>query len=185
MRSNIFVLMFLLFVAACQTDYNGNEASPYYQVPAGSRVILNQSLTVRPDQTGVLLQEGKVVPPGQLRTYDPHCKLELRTLAARERAIAPDEFVVTRAARGQEHSVDTGARRYAALAVGRLMSVTDDNTPSIRAFVDRMYLGSDKQPDVFRLSCGRWGYPGYDTYLSINDMRRALGNIVALRLAPR
>jgi len=186
MRCQILVAMLVMLIAACQNNYVGNEDSPYYQVPVGSRVILNQPLTVRPDQTGVLLQEGKVVPPGQLRTYDPHCKLELRTLAARERTIAPDEFMVTRVGRAQEHSVDAGGLQYAATSLARVITVSDtpDNTPNIRAFVDRMYLGSDKQPEVFRLSCGHWGYPSEDTYISINDTRRALGNIVTLRLAP-
>jgi hypothetical protein len=48
-----------------------------------------------------------------------------------------------------------------------------------------MDLHSDTQPDVFRLTCGQWGYPYDGKHVSVDEMRRALGDVITLHLPPR
>lgn len=180
MRAVILGLM-LAALAACSTGYRGNESSPFYTVPVGSRIVLNRPLTIPSDQLGVLFQNGK--PVTRVTTYYPHCKLELRDLAGSERTVAPGEFVVTRVSRLWGHSVGAGTIQLAdATRVRHLLANNDkDGGPSIRAFVTFMDLGSDQQPEVSRLSCGVWGYPREDQHVSIEEIRRALGDVVTVR----
>lgn len=132
-----------------------------------------------------MIQDGKTVPYGQVRTYYPHCKFELRRLASTPRTVAPDELIVTRVTRELAHGVDAGSLQYADATMARGARKISDgfDTPSIRAFATYMYLGSDRQPDVFRLSCGVWGYPNEALHVTINEIRRTLGEITSLRLA--
>jgi hypothetical protein len=46
-----------------------------------------------------------------------------------------------------------------------------------------MYLESKIQPDVFRMNCKRWDWPAIGEFLSINEMRQALGDYFTLTLA--
>ena len=46
-----------------------------------------------------------------------------------------------------------------------------------------MYLESRIQPDVFRMECKRWDWPADGKFLSINEMRQALGDYFTLTLA--
>lgn len=201
MRSTTFALASALALAlvACQTtSHVGDEDSPYYVVPVGSRVILNRQLTIPPDRAGVFLQDGQVVAPGytgQLRSYYPHCKFEVRRPMPTAQTINPDEFVVTRVSRQWASAVDSGMLQYAAVNRDMLRPVAakdgrrrvadsdQDSGPNIRAFVTTMELGSDRQPHVARLVCAQWGYPHEDRHVTIKEIRRALGDLATLRLA--
>jgi len=182
MRFAIVVVPLVTFLAACQTQFAGNEDSPYYLPPAGSHVVLNQAVTVPPNEVGVFIQGGKVVARGQVRYSEPHCKLELRRLATAARTIAPDDVLVTRVSRELGHSVDTATVQLADAARALGVSSDRDDMPSIRAFATYLYLGSDRQPEVYRLGCGVWDIPNEGRHLSINEMRRTLGDIASLRL---
>jgi len=52
----------------------------------------------------------------------------------------------------------------------------------VRAFVTHLRLQSANQPEVFRLSCGHVDDPG-SHYLSIEQIRKVLGDVFALRTA--
>jgi hypothetical protein len=45
-----------------------------------------------------------------------------------------------------------------------------------------MALSSDVQPDVLRLSCMHWEDISIDKYLSVTQMRYALGKLFTLQL---
>ena len=181
----VLVLIFAFGLAACQTTYIGNEDSPAYVVPTGSRAILNRALTIPPDRAGVYLQDGQVVAPGQIRSYYPHCKLEARRPLGAAQTVNPDEFVITRVSRVWANAVDAGTVLYAdaSRALRMRASSDQDSGPSIRAFVTNMDLRSDKQPDVSRLVCAQWGYPHEDRHVTLKEIRRALGDVITLRLA--
>ena len=55
--------------------------------------------------------------------------------------------------------------------------------PSHLTFSTTMYLESQLQPDVFRMDCKRWDWPPTGEFLSINEMREALGDYFTLTLA--
>lgn len=186
MYKQLTIIALASTLAGCYTParYAGDENSPYYVVPAGSHVALNQALTVPPEEAGVFVQNGEARLRGQVSFYDPYCRLELKTVRGAPRTVAPDDMIVRRSVQqtlrtfagvpGQQYA---GASMLTTAANGR-----DDASLTILTYATRMYLDSQKQPEVDRLICARTGYRGEVRHLSIAEMRRALGNIAALQL---
>ena len=187
MRVFPIVAAIVLIAAGCQS-YQGDEASPYYTVPVGSTLILTRPITIPPDQVGALLQYGQIAPWPQINAYRPHCKFEVRNRVPNAQTVTPDEFLITRVSRALLPSVSNGSVLYARASVGIGIGIGIDGVagdgPSVQTFATRMDLGSSRQPNVFRLTCGQWGYPYDGQYLSIDEIRAALGNVFRLQIPP-
>lgn len=170
--------------SGCLTGrYEGDETSPYYLVPAGSRLTLNQEVTIPPDQVGVFLQNGQTLPFAQVSKYYPHCKFEVRTIQAVARPVRPDSFTITRTLQEFSHTVGLEPVRVAArFSLGMTIGDLGNDAP-LQTFATRLYLQSATQPDVYRLSCGQWGYQPRDRHVTIAEIRRALGPVFTLDLA--
>ncbi|HSD97545.1 MAG TPA: hypothetical protein VLB06_10430, partial [Sulfuricaulis sp.] len=56
---------------------------------------------------------------------------------------------------------------------------------SLQTYRTRLMLRSAKQPDVYLLSCGQSAYPSEGQHVSIMEIRKVLGKIFTLQLAPR
>ena len=184
MRKALLLLSLTALVAACQTmSYYGDERSPYFVVPRDSRLALTQALTIPAEEVSVYLQDGRLLPFAEVNKYYPHCKFEVYTRGATTRTVAPDKFVVTRSLQEESLSAAAGMRHYARLR----MAVTGDQPGGapLRSFTTRLYLRSAKQPDVYRLSCAQWGYPPFDRHVTIEEIRRALGEVITLQVATR
>ena len=153
-----------------------DENSQFFSVPLGSTFTLNREITIQPDQTSVYLQNGSIVLVRDVDFYRPHCKFELFTISEQARVVDPDTFVVTRIV-DQREDVSTEWPRYAALG----MSGVDG--PVHLTYSTTMYLESRIQPDVFRMNCKQWDWPATGEFLSINEMRQALGDYFTLMLA--
>jgi len=153
-----------------------DENSQFYSVSPGSTFTLNREVTIQPDNTSIYLQNGKIELVKNIDFYKPNCKFELYTISEQARQVKPDTFVVTKVV---DQSEDVSAKwpTYAGLG----MALGDG--PVHLTFSTTMYLESKLQPDVFRMSCKRWDWPATGEYLSINEMRQALGDYFTLTLA--
>lgn len=177
-----------VLLSACQTtSYQGDENSPYYVVPAGSRLILNQNIKIDPDQVGLYIQYGEVRRSFRdVDKYDPFCKFELFDRVQSARTVVPDEISVIKAVQEQSYDKFTqaGAWQFAAVSTRQLAQSGgfDQGGPSLRFFNVQMDLHSAKQPEVFRMTCGRWSaYPSLE-HLSIAEIRSTLKPLFTLRL---
>lgn len=148
-----------LLFTSCQGRNETDENSPYFVIPAGSRLILHQAITVPAFTAGVYLQGGSWMPWTQISRYHPHCKLELRQPMDSAQTVAPDEFVITHA--GEEVETQEGLE--------------------IRARV--LELRSERQPRVRRLSCAIWQSTAGGQPVSGRELRQALGEVFTLELA--
>jgi hypothetical protein len=176
----------LATLTACQSArYIGDESSPYYVVPVGSRLVLNRDLTIPANQVGVYLQGGQLVSYRDVNQYHPHCKFEVRTLTDAPRTVRADEFMVMRATQQQLPSVRApiqvaGAGIHIGIGIG---GGSQDGGPSPEAYATRLVLKSERQPDVLRLTCGHWDMPNpYAVHLSISQIRKTLGDVMSLRI---
>lgn len=174
--------------AACQTAarYQGDESSPYFAVPAGSRLVLNQPLSFQPGQVSVHVQNGQVIPITAVQKYDPFCKFELYGRPEAARTVAPGDMTVTRT---RQHRQDgTFSRLQGVQLAGVSLRVLaqaggePDGGPPLWSFLTHMDLRSATQPDVFRLTCLRWAYPGMAEHVTIEEIRRTLAPLFTLRL---
>lgn len=176
-------------LAACQTAYQGNEDSPYYDVPVGSELVLNKEIHFNPDQLSVYVQFGKVLPFSVVRKYETFCKFELNHMASTARTIAPSEMRVTRSYQERTYDLFAGAARpqYVDLSARHMVQSGsfDQGGPGQLSFVERMDLHSPNQAEIFRLTCARWAsYPtGYkNENISIAEIRRTLDPLFTLRV---
>ena len=170
-------LLALALLSACENSQAlRDEDSQFFSVPLGSTFTLNREITIQPDQTSVYLQNGNIELVSNVDFYRPHCKFELYTISEQSRLVKPDTFVVTRIVDRRE-DVSTKWPLYAGLAM------TGGDGPIHLTFSTTMFLESKIQPDVFRMNCKQWDWPSIGDFLSINQMRQALGDYFTLTLA--
>src|SRR5216110_3001945 len=167
-------------IAGCQTtSYEGNENSPYYVVPTGSRLTLNQSVTIPPESASVYIQNGQTMGNTQVLHYYPFCKFELYHRGGEARTVAPDSIVITRVVSNEQQDpvVDAGLPQYA----DAMNDVMAPGYHSVLAWTTRMDLHSEKNPEIFRLTCARIGYGDIeDSFVTISEMRRTLDPLFTL-----
>ncbi len=173
-----------LLLTACQASYLGNVDSPYYLVPVGSTLIQNQDVVIPPHLAGVFIQGGQLLPLSRINQYYPYCKFEVLKLGDSAQTVRADTYVIEKVAQEIAHSVDAGLIRLAGLSVGIGIHAGMDDGASMQTYATRLYLRSEKQPGVYRLSCGQWAYPATGRHVTINEIRKTLGEIFTLRLAP-
>ncbi|MEN8205313.1 MAG: hypothetical protein ABFS24_04785 [Pseudomonadota bacterium] len=157
-------------ITACQpgtlprTDNNDSETA------AITTVTLKQDFPIRPDRSNEYIQDGKISFYEAISEYHPHCKLELRTIADTERVIHPETFSVTRVYR-QEDFVGYKKMIFAGDGdSGQIMSTT------------YLFLHSEKQPAIFRLSCMRLDESFYARHVTVDEMRDTLGDLMTFSL---
>lgn len=148
-----------LLFTSCHGRDETDENSPYFVIPADSRLVLHQAVTVPAFAASIYLQGGSWMPWTQISRYHPHCKFELQQPLESAQTVTPDEFVIVRA--GEEVETQEGLE--------------------IRARV--LELRSMRQPQVRRLSCAIWQTAAGGQPVSGRELRQALGNVFTLHLA--
>jgi hypothetical protein len=183
----LILLSVVAFLTACQTAaYEGNENSPFYLVPTGSTLTLTRTVTIPADKVAVYLQGGEVVPAGRINQYYPHCKFELIHRRDTGQTVQPDDFEIIKVVQETGDSVALDGLQTAQLSVGIGINVgMDSDGSSPQAYRTRLMLRSIRQPQVFLMSCGQEALPHEGQHVSINEMRKALGNVFTLELAGR
>jgi hypothetical protein len=166
----------LSIITACQTSIGINiEQSPYYRIPAGSTLTLNQPITFAPNVVSVYLYEGKIQPHATIDVYKPHCKFELYEMRATEQVINPDTFSIRKAVYQNINHKPSGPAR-----VIPAVHTRSSYSPSFQPYTTYMYLQSEKQPNVYLLSCLHWEDPVEANYLTLAQIKQALGGVMTL-----
>lgn len=174
----IFPAMALTLVAACQTPPFSPD-SPLTPVPVDSTLVLHQQLIMPPQTVSLWFQNGRQMHPNDLDRYDPHCKFETLQMQDSAKTVEPDTFVVHKVTRWDDYAmqpVQLASSRFA-LGMGH-----DDGGPSHVNTTTEMFLRSARQPDVYRLICSQWEDPAATDHVTINQIRRALGETFTLHL---
>lgn len=170
-------------LGGCQTtSYLGNEDSPYYVVPAGTRLILERELTIPPEQLAIYVQNGRVLPNVEVQHDSPFCKFELARLAPNTRTVSPDDIVVVWASQ-QIHRNPVALGEPVLVADSAFGDMVESLVaPPIHSYATRMDLRSEKQPDIFRLTCAQWGERRFGRHVTISEIRRTLAGVFTLHL---
>ena len=154
-----------LLITACQS------LSPVdTRAPAITTVTLNRDFTIRGYRSNEYIQGGEIQPYESISQYYPHCKLELREIADIERIVKPQTFTVTRIYR-QDNFV--GFRK---------IMLAGDGDAGVIMSTTYLYLQSEKQPDIFRLSCMQQDESFYASYVTVEEMQDTLGELMTLSL---
>ncbi|MBO1927753.1 hypothetical protein J3998_09210 [Thiomicrorhabdus sp. 6S2-11] len=129
-------------------------------VQQGESFVLQQPVTIGAGRARVYIQHGQITGSGFDR-YEPHCRLETRDLNPQGRTIQPDSFTISAVRIGEEavaaKQTKTSDFMLAATGgfIGQAMANDSDNDSNRVPTMDfvHLYLQSDKQPNVLRLTC--------------------------------
>lgn len=174
-RSGLAALLLLISLTACERHIIADENSALYSVPAGSLLILPQAIEIPPGSARVFIQQGQIIPSRQINQYQPYCEFEINTLKDDVQIIQPDQFHI--------YKVTNDIRYVSRQTLFASLSSNTFDSGDIVGFTDEFFLRSASQPDVRKLSCLHWDDAHKRMYLSIKQIRQALGNIFELRLA--
>ena len=171
----VLILILVLALTAC-VSHPYDEHSEFTRIPPGSSLKLNQSIQIAANSLAVFMQDGGIKPYSTIDKYYPHCKFELYSLSENARTVQPDTFKIVRVVDETDMS-SLSPPMYASLQTA---DANSDGGPSIVSFTTSMYLKSKIQSDVYRLSCMHWDLINESRYLSIAEMRKAMGNVFTL-----
>jgi hypothetical protein len=160
-RSAVSLAVMALLLAGCgvlQAQKNDIN-SEFYKVPAGSKLILNRPLDIPAGRAHVVIQPGR--SGAGTNQYAVNCQLEVRTLGPG--SVQPDTFDISWAENTREWV----------------------SQPNIMRFYRVLHLKSAVQPDVLQLMCQDWDGPLLGKYVSIPEMRAALGDVITLEFPAR
>ena len=155
------VMGLLLVLTACQSAVEKQEVAKGEELGRGAKLILQQEIVIPAGAGWVAFQDGKMrVKPRKIKQYYPFCLLELRARNETELVLKPDEFVVTRVVNSHE-----GATGY-----------------DVRNYYTRMWLRSERQPQVEKMTCQQWNVFPDDNYVTVAQVRAALAGSFVLEL---
>lgn len=164
------LLPLVILLSAC-------KSLPGYEYPVGATprpdltsVTLNHPLTIRPDRASEHVQYGEVKPYDKISEYYPHCIFELRTLSESARTVQPETFTVTGIHRD----------RFTASMAGVMLASDGGDGYNMVMSSTVLSLHSDRQPDVFRLTCQQQDEPFRMHHLTVAEMQKTLGGLLTL-----
>lgn len=154
----ISLLLMAWLLAGCQTTASNNPDSIWYELPKGSKLVLNQDLEVPAGQAHVIVQNAKAgTSANQLEVS---CRFEVKQLGPR--TIHPDTFLITEVAQGRQWV----------------------NQPSTMLFYKVLHLQSEQQQGILPMRCGYTDYPLMGKPVSIEQIRETLGSVFTLVPGP-
>ena len=131
--------------------------SQFFYIRPGSKLILHQDVDIGSGSSHASFQHGKVVPG--LDNYTVGCELDVRNLGPG--TVSAGTFTISRAESSQEWI----------------------SQPNIMRFYRVIYLRSDTQPDVLRLTCQDWDGPLMGADITVPEIREALGAYFSFEFA--
>ena len=179
-----------VLLAGCTAVSVTDVSSSYFRLPAGTTVIVRQTITIPPETAHVTLQDGQVVTIDRLRRYEPFCELEVNDVLESKQQVHPGRFAATRIVRRQE----LGAERAPVLLAANTVTASENDTaiaPRILAVLDdalrlnqvHLRLHSAAQANVRELRCaGGWAFTSTVAYPTLAEMNRALGAVISIEI---
>lgn len=166
---SIFIILFSsVVIASCA----GTGRSAVFIPPDGTLVELNREVTV-PRGGRVFIQYGRVVERGRVDVISPYCHFTVDRLgqdSLQPSTLNPDTFTITRSHQGRSYASSEGVQFSGRAGVDHTLSTV-------------MELTSDRQPEVKRLTCSRWGMISDDGWLTIAEMKSTLSGLVDIVLS--
>jgi hypothetical protein len=177
-------LAFFLFLSACQSWDTRNADSPYYRIPAGSTLTLSKDLNIPAGNAAVYIQNGQIAASsGQVRGYDAHCILEMRASKDAPQPVRADQFVILKV-REETRLAYADSTLLAGNFHTTIAGNNIDGGPGQKVHSTLLDLRSERQPEVFRLTCQRWDDRSYNTTpLTVSEIRKTLSDVFTLKLS--
>lgn len=163
---------------ACSVNDTRDESSVFFAVPVGSVLKLNTDVTISGDQVATYVQNGKLMSYDAVDKYYPNCKFEIYTMSEQSRKVEQDTFEIIKVVDEVESSSIQKNTQLAVLGNTYAFGMLDRSY--VFNYATMLYLKSAKQKDVYRMTCQHWEDLRDDRYLTITQMREAMGEVFTL-----
>ncbi|NOQ88110.1 MAG: hypothetical protein GQ550_04230 [Gammaproteobacteria bacterium] len=173
-----YIVLAIVVLAGCSINDAKDEGSVFYAVPVGSTLVLNQQVNIRGDQVAVYVQNGELMQYDAVNFYLPNCKFEIYTMSEQPRTVDQDSFEIVKVEDDIESSALQKRTYLAAMDSAMRPGVLDKSY--VFNYATMMYLRSEQQKDVYRMTCQHWEDVMDDRHLSITQMRQAMGDVFTL-----
>ena len=168
-----------LFTASCAAGPYP-ETSPYFQIPAGSLLVIKQELDILPNTGRVYIQYGKTVRDKSVDRYYPHCWITSWKINASLVRIQPDTFTIS-SSKKDEHYVYSNKPLLFASAKSAYDVASSSHASSIE-YATILTIHSNNQPGIREFTCSHWEDPTDANHLTLEQMNKTLGNIAEIKL---
>jgi hypothetical protein len=179
-RKRLWVAWLLsgVLLSGCRGGLQADSGDPdFHRIPEGSTLILDRPVWIGAERVRARLRSDhkgwKLA--GE---YAPHCDLELRDINLGKVRVRPDRFEITRVSGGftpilvrGKAPIQLAANAYSATELAGVGGGSD--TSFLRSYA-HLYLDSERQPDVYRVSCSYMGMPFDVELLTIAEIRLAM-----------
>ncbi len=177
----VIVAVAMVVLPGCQSFYEknieGNTNSPYFLVPVDSTITLKQELTIPANRDRIYLVEGQLRRWQDVDVYRPYCMLQVATTKRVPQTVKPAEFVVQKVFQETIYQLALqGPTQVAQLD-------RDGGVMEYKVVATVMELFSQNEPEVTKMTCGRWELPADMPHITINGIHKQLGGIFELTLA--
>jgi hypothetical protein len=189
------VLSVIVLLAGCPSAYiDGvpNERSPYFQLPVGSELILEKEVAVPAGDDQLYFQNGRTMDWRRVDIYRPHCALKVDSKMDADRSIHPDRFTLTQSSterffrRVHSPGPHPGVRMAGFdPAITPAADFDRDGRMDYEVTAVVMELRSARQPQVREMICADWGLPQDRLHITVQNIRRALGDFFTIQLPDR
>lgn len=152
----IFIILAGLLYG-CQTAGSTNEASIWFKIKSGSKLVLNKPLDIPSGEAHIYLQKGQM--SGGVDNYTVSCSFEIRNLGPMN--VRPDTFLITDSSDSQEWI----------------------SQPDIMRFYKALRLKSELQPDVLKMVCQDWDGPLMGKPVTVDEIKQAVGDYISFGFA--
>ncbi|MDZ7661200.1 hypothetical protein [Thiohalophilus sp.] len=121
------------------------------------------------------------MPANSLNRYYPHCKFETWQMLDSEKTVEPDTFLIHKVVRWDDYAMQPVQLASSRISAGIGVHINGSDPSPINTATE-MFLRSERQPDVYRLICSQWEDATEANHVTINQIRRALGDTFSLQL---
>jgi hypothetical protein len=154
----ILLLLAAGLLVGCQMTRSTNPDSIWYELPKGSKLVLNQDLEIPAGQAHTIVQDAKTGTSAY--KLGVMCHFEVEQLGPR--TIHPGTFQITEVTQGRQWV----------------------NEPSTMLFYTDLHLQSEQQQDILPMRCGYTDYPLLGGPVTIEQIRETLGSHFTLVPGP-
>lgn len=171
----VVTLLLAAGLVACAATATHDESSPYFSIPKGSRIVLNQEVEILPHSARAYVQNGRLQSLRDIDRFRAHCKFEMKRALPTAQKIQPDTFVVLKTIDSTDRGTHSGAIQPVSLRLAGGLN--------FELYTTTIYLDSATQKTVESITCQHLEDPVRARHLSIQEMRQALGSVATLELA--
>ena len=164
----LVLLSVFIFLSACVAGIGIRISNEDVTEFKNSELVLLKPLSIPAGHAGISIQYGKLSMGKQLDKYYANCDFELTKIVSVDTVIEPDSFIIYQI-RKDESYVQRGYLQYASM-----FGIGSDDSVMAVDYITELYLKSERQPIVYRLTCSHWEEPTFPQHLSLQQINETL-----------